>query len=129
MSKQWQRRHKGLNITPLIDVVFLLLAFLLVCSRMDVETALDIILPEITEGAQKQQAGVVVAITQSGTMLVDNNTTVLNDIPALLAAKYAGEPLSIRADSKAPAGVLVELMHTLAQHNISAAQIITMPKD
>lgn len=55
-----------LNLTPLIDVVFLLLIFFMVSTSFDVRRALSLELPVAEESAAVAAAPVVVAISADG---------------------------------------------------------------
>lgn len=97
----------SLSITPLIDVVFLLLIFFLVTTRFSKEERqLDLNLPSITEAlpASAQPDEIVVNIDAGGKFFIDGTFRQLEQIEQLLVRAQANNPTSqtvvIRADKK-----------------------------
>ena len=96
----------SLSITPLIDVVFLLLIFFLVATRFsEEERQLDLNLPSITEAlpASAQPDEIVVNIDAEGKFFIDGTFRQLEQVEQLLRRAQANNPLTqtvvIRADS------------------------------
>lgn len=106
-----------LSMTPLIDVVFLLLIFFLVASRMSQEDReLDVPLPSAANAmpmtAEPQE--MIVNIDSAGTLVVNNQTLNLDQFDQLLAQSLTDNPLGqtvlIRADRRVPLQTPVDVM-------------------
>lgn len=120
------RRHTraevGINLTPLIDVVFLLLIFFMVSTTFTRETQLSIDLPE-AQGQPRQttEKSIEILIDESGTYRVNGQALVDNNVRTLKAAIYrfaAGDttmPLSITADAQAAHQDVVKAMDAVGQ--------------
>lgn len=118
-----RKRRRGMNLTPLIDVVFLVLAFLLVCSRIDVRRALEVDLPR-AEGTREVAADtVLLVISPAGMVHLGDAPISMDELPARLAALPPRATLEIRPDENAPAGALVRVMDTVRQSGRAAAHI------
>ena len=98
----------SLSITPLIDVVFLLLIFFLVSSRFaEEERELDLNLPSVTEAlpATAQPNELVVNIDAEGKFYIDGSFRQLEQVEQILRRAKTNNPLTqtvvIRADKKA----------------------------
>ncbi len=81
-------KNDGLNITPLIDVVFQLLIFFMVASSLVKPNQIELDLPESTSGtkaAQQQKIVVTYRITD-GTPQITLNTDPIEDIGKLVDA-------------------------------------------
>ncbi len=98
----------SLNLTPLIDVVFLLLIFFLVSSRFaDEERELDLNLPSVTEAlpATLQPQELIVNIDKEGRYFIDGGFRQPEQVEQILRRAQANNPLTqtviIRADKKA----------------------------
>lgn len=96
----------SVNLTPLIDVVFLLLIFFMVSTTFDDKTQLSITLPEADGAALAQSAEqVTVTVTSTGDYLVNGEKLAASDSKALRTALLAlGQektdmPLQIYADA------------------------------
>ena len=97
----------SLSITPLIDVVFLLLIFFLVSSRFSKEEReLDLNLPSVTQAlpAMAQPHELVVNIDEEGRYYIDGGFRQLEQVEQTLRRAKANNPLTqtvvIRADKK-----------------------------
>ena len=98
---------RSLSITPLIDVVFLLLIFFLVSSRFSKEEReLDLNLPSVTQAlpAMAQPHELVVNIDEEGRYYIDGGFRQLEQVEQTLRRAKANNPLTqtvvIRADKK-----------------------------
>jgi biopolymer transport protein ExbD len=122
-----------LDMTPLIDVVFLLLTFfifaLVLMVRADV---LDIRLPEIGQG--ESAAGVeavVLTLDRDGVVFIDGDPVQEGDLGALIGAARESRPgasVIISADERAPAGALIALADTLIGAGITEFSVAGTPK-
>jgi len=131
--------HRGervldIDITPMIDVVFLLIIFFMTTAQFVRMTKADVDLP-IEKGDEEQvssETGLIVNVTQDGRFIVDQRTV---DLP-LLARMVAAErrrveqgggslDLWIRADRNAPASVLNRLSSELAEIGVRGWRLAT----
>lgn len=98
----------SLSITPLIDVVFLLLIFFLVSSRFsEEERELDLNLPSVTEAlpASAQPDELVVNVDAEGRYFIDGGFRQVEQVEQILRRAKTNNPLTqtvvIRADKDA----------------------------
>ncbi len=129
--------NKGLSIgalsmTPMIDVVFLLLIFFLVASRFEEEErSMDVNLPQVAETEPTAFPGreVFVTVTPAGEYYMDGHrmsTTVLRaQLKSLYAANPGKQRVTIRADQKSQSGALVAVLDACNQANIRNYSIAT----
>lgn len=122
----------SLNLTPLIDVVFLLLIFFMVSTTFNRETQIEIDLPQAAQSTELGPSETIeVLISAQGEYQVDGkplvNTQPLTLRTALL--KAAGErrdlPLRITADSKTPHQAVVTAMDMAGMAGFSKLSITT----
>ncbi len=106
-----------LSMTPLVDVVFLLLIFFLVASRLSQEDReLDIPLPSAAQAMPMtvEPQEMIVNIDQRGLILVNNQTMNAEQFEGLLVESIANNPLGqsvlIRADRRVPLQTPVSVM-------------------
>ena len=110
------------NITPLIDVVFLLLIFFMVSTTFQREAELSIELPEASNQAQENQdRRIEVAIDATGRYFV-NGRPLVNRQPQTIrnALKQASQgqndtPVVISADANTPHQAVVTVMDAARQ--------------
>jgi len=87
----------SLSITPLIDVVFLLLIFFLVASRLtEEERELDLSLPSVSESlpASFQPDELIINIDSEGRYFVDGTFRQIEQLEQLLRRAQANNPLT-----------------------------------
>jgi len=129
------RDEIDLNLTPLIDVVFLLLIFFMVSTTFEKQSKLKIDLPEASAEAVKQEADtVVIGIDAKGRYFINDRQLVNTQIKTLKMAlmKTVGDkkdvPLVLRADAKTPHQSVVVAMDAAAQLGLNRMSIATMEK-
>ena len=118
------RRFKyGVNLAPLIDVVFILLAFMLIYSKLDVTESIDVALPQVKGQNTSVEKPVVVSIRQNGDIFW--GTDMVSEEELLLRAESLSEEQSvvIQADRESASESLIRLMSTLSQAGIRSADI------
>jgi len=122
----------ALSLTPLIDVVFLLLIFFLVATRFEQEERdMDVKLPQASEAQPTIFEGkeVFVTVTSEGDYYVDGEKHDEESLEAKLKAVYQSNPgrqrVTIRADENSQTGKLVTVMNACNRANISNYTIAT----
>ena len=126
----------GVNLTPLIDVVFLLLIFFMVSTSFTRETQLTIDLPEASgtarESAERQ---IEILIDEQGRYRVNGSGLVDDRLSTLKAAIYkisAGDstlPMMITADAQATHQSVVRAMDAAGQMGFVHLSITTRSPD
>ena len=113
----------GVNLAPLIDVVFILLAFMLIYSKLDVTESIDVALPQVKGQNTSVEKPVVVSIRQNGDIFW--GTDMVSEEELLLRAESLSEEQSvvIQADRESASESLIRLMSTLSQAGIRSADI------
>ncbi|MEP4685494.1 MAG: biopolymer transporter ExbD, partial [Rhodopirellula bahusiensis] len=121
-----------LSLTPLIDVVFLLLIFFLVTSEFeDEERRLDIVLPSATSAVPmtSKPREVVVDINADGTVFLRGKATPLKELELLLQKAVASNPTNqtvvIRADQNASFQPVVNVMDVCNRTGVSDYSVST----
>lgn len=121
-----------LNITPLIDIVFLLLIFFMVSTTFQTESQLRVQLPEASE-ERAADAGEPLAVVISaegqyavaGRELGDNELATLVRALRDAAAGDRDQPLVIRADARAPHQAVVRAMDASQRAGLRNLSIAT----
>ena len=122
----------GVNLTPLIDVVFLLLIFFMVSTTFTRETQLSIDLPEATGVLREaQEKQIEILIDEAGSYRVNGKGLVDNRMRTLQAAIYkiaAGDttlPMIITADAQSSHQSVVRAMDAAGQMGFVHLSITT----
>jgi biopolymer transport protein ExbD len=120
------------NLTPLIDVVFLLLIFFMVTTTFNQQAELRVDLPEAS--AEEQALDVIpieITIDPSGAYFVNGQSLAKNNAKALLQSLQkivAGDKeksVIIRADATTPHQAVITAMDTVSRAGVSKLSIAT----
>lgn len=124
------------NLTPLIDVVFLLLIFFMVTTTFDRRSELKLNLPEASAEPQKAPDKLIeLAIDTEGRYYVNGRALVNNQAQTLIAALrkaiegHEGLPMVMRADARTPYQAVVTAMDSAARLGITRLSIATKQHD
>lgn len=114
--------EEGVNLTPLIDVVFLLLIFFMVSTTFTRETHLSVDLPEaVGQPSKENPKQIEIVIAADGSYSVNGQSLVNSKIETLMSAidkLSEGDrkiPMVITADAKTPHQSVVEAMDAAGQ--------------
>ena len=121
-----------LSLTPLIDVVFLLLIFFLVTSEFEEEERrLDIVLPSATSAVPmiSKPREIVVDIDSGGSLYLSGQPTELGELQRLLRIAVASNPTNqtvvIRADGATSFQPVVSVMDICNKTGVSDYSVTT----
>ncbi len=130
--KRELREELELNLTPLIDVVFLLLIFFMVSTTFQKESEISLQLPRATDvDVATPQERIEIIINAAGRYFINDQELVKADIASLQNALYkisGGQrdvPLTIRADAQAPHQAVVTAMDAAGQLGMLKMSIAT----
>ena len=132
---RFPRRNRDpleINLTPLIDVVFLLLIFFMVSTTFSKETQLVIDLPESSIAETSLEEEVVdISISKRGSIAVNQRLILDADLDSLIAAitKVSGTkntvPIVISADAETPHQSVVMAMDAAGRLGFTKIKIST----
>jgi biopolymer transport protein ExbD len=128
--RRLRRPEVSINLTPLIDVVFLLLIFFMVSTSFSELTQLVVDLPEAEGSPASADNGLLLTVDAVGNMTLSGES-VPNDARGLSAAlrqQLSGNtdiPLTLSADAMTPHQYVVTAMDVAAQLNITRLTIAT----
>ena len=110
---QSRKTSVGVNLTPLIDIVFILLIFFLVTSSFVKESGIDVNRPTAATAVRKEQGNIIVSITREGEIWLDRRTVDLHILRSHIERLFAENPegtVVIVADRDSRTGLMVEVM-------------------
>ena len=117
MRNRHSRRQSGavaeINMTPLIDMVFILLIFFIVTTSFVKETGVDVSRPSAKTAVKKELANILISITPNGEVWMDKRQVDRRAVRANVERMHAENPegsVIILADKEAKTGLLIEVM-------------------
>jgi biopolymer transport protein ExbD len=125
------KEEEEVNLTPMLDVVFIMLIFFIVTASFVKESGMEINRPDAATAVKKERGNILVAITPSGQIWIDRRQVDVRRVRANIERLHAENPqgaVVIQADRDSKNGLLVEVMDAAklaGVENISiAAEII-----
>ncbi len=130
--KRAMREELAINITPLIDVVFLLLIFFMVTTTFSRETRLLVNLPEANaEAAESNPSQIEILVARDGSYSINGRVLVNSKIETLvqgLEIESTGDrtlPVLLIADAEATHQSVVTAMDAIGQSGFTRLSIAT----
>jgi biopolymer transport protein ExbD len=125
-----------INLTPLIDVVFLLLIFFMVSTTFEHQARIQIDLPEATVDASKpEDESLEIIIDAQGRYFIGEQQLVNSRLKTLKGAirkvlgKREGIPVIIRADANTPHQAVIRVLDATSQLGLIHISLATSKID
>ncbi len=127
-DRETSKRRVSLDISPLLDVVFLLLIFFLVTTTFLPDAGMELELPESTTAAASEMAPTVVSVGENGGIQFDGDSVSVAELQAAIAALTDEERqrVTVRADSRVDYGVIIQIIDALRNAGVNG---VSLPMD
>jgi biopolymer transport protein ExbD len=102
-----------LDMTPMLDIVFIMLIFFIVTTSFVKESGVTVSTPQAQTASQQENTNIFIAITTEGEVWIDRRPVDPRSVRAIVARLHADNPegsVIIQADENAATGMLVEVM-------------------
>jgi Biopolymer transport protein len=137
--KTGKNRTPDINLTPLVDVVLLLVLFFMATAQFSIMPGLKLVLPALDSKSQvKVEAGerLEISLTASGDVYFEDQLSSLANLPLHLGRTGTGGNevvVVVSADEAVPYGRIMKVMDTLRQAGFNrvvfAARVAPAEKD
>lgn len=110
---QAQEEKEEIDMTPMLDVVFILLIFFIVTASFVKEAGIDVNRPEAATAVKKDRANILVAITDKGDIWINKRKVDIRSVQANIERLKAENPqgtVVIQADKKSTTDTLIKVM-------------------
>ncbi|KFZ28419.1 MULTISPECIES: ExbD/TolR family protein [Pseudidiomarina] len=102
-----------IDMTPMLDVVFIMLIFFIVTATFVKEAGIDVNRPDAATAVQKDRVSILVAISDTGEIWINKRQVDVRAVQANIERLYAENPqgsVVIQADKLATTEVLIKVM-------------------
>jgi biopolymer transport protein ExbD len=106
-------KEAEINISPLIDLVFLLLIFFMVTTSFVKETGIDVRRPSASTATLSENGNILVAVSDKGTVHFDGKKIDLRSLRSHITRALAENPegsVVIVADKVSYTGIVIRVM-------------------
>lgn len=118
-----------INITPLVDVVLVLLLIFMVTAPV-LQSGVEVAVPQTRTVNQLTEQHRVITVDKQQNVFLDDKPVNVHDLSRLLSGgKNARETVYVRADQRVPFGAFASVMDSIKQAGIVNISIVTQPFD
>lgn len=127
---EWERGQKGIDITPLVDVIFqLLIFFLLTSSFVITQTGIKVNLPKAITSEVLREETVVITINKNDLCFINEKAVTVNELKTFLEKLPKKSNILIKADKKSSLGKIVEIWDICREKGIERLNIATIQEE
>jgi biopolymer transport protein TolR len=131
IQKPGQSTLSEINVTPLVDVMLVLLIIFMVTAPM-LQQGFDVNLPQEREGGSldPNSEGMVITLAKNERMYLNDRRIDFPELEQTLRqASVTTREVFLRADQDIPYGLVVKMMAVIKQAGIERLGIVTVPAD
>ncbi|MGB0841197.1 MAG: ExbD/TolR family protein [Pseudoalteromonas shioyasakiensis] len=129
LKNRLEQQQQNIDLSPLLDVVFILLIFFIVTTVFVKETGVEVDKPQAISTAKLERNIIMLAITNQGEVIYDGSNIgvagVRNTVAQLL--KNRAQPVVIQADKLVPTELLVQVLDESKLAGAASVSIATIP--
>tara|TARA_R100001244_G_scaffold6394_2_gene7591 strand:+ start:7575 stop:7979 length:405 start_codon:yes stop_codon:yes gene_type:complete len=108
-----QDEDTGIDLTPMLDVVFIMLIFFIVTSSFIKEAGVDVQRPQAETASPQDKGNILIAITADGQVWMDKKVVDVRSVRAHVERMRVDQPegaVVVQADQDARTGLVVQVM-------------------
>ena len=112
-KRRKQQEDAGIDLTPMLDIVFIMLIFFIVTTSFIKETGIEVNRPNAATAVRDERGNNLIAITANDEIWIDKRRIELRAVRANVERLKAENPegsVIIQADKESKNGLLVETM-------------------
>lgn len=108
-----EEEDAAIDMSPLIDCIFILLIFFIVTTTFVEETGVEVDKPQAASAADLEKQSIMIAVTADGNIVYGGKGIGVSGVQPLVrrfVEKEADTPVIVQADEKAPSGLMVKVI-------------------
>lgn len=108
-----RQEEAQVDLTPMLDIVFIMLIFFIVTSTFVRESGIEVDKPQATNIVSQKDVGIFIAVTADNDVYIDKKMVDIERVQAALEAMLLDKPessLVIQADERAFSGTIIQVM-------------------
>ncbi|MCM8798287.1 MAG: biopolymer transporter ExbD [Candidatus Omnitrophica bacterium] len=127
---EWERGQRGIDITPLVDMIFqLLIFFLLTSSFVATQAGMKVNLPKAVTSEALREETVVITVNKNNLVFWEDKTVTLKELRDYLEGLSKKKSVLLKADKQASLGKIVEIWDLCREKGIEKLNIATLPEE
>lgn len=125
-----QEEEQEINVTPMLDVVFIMLIFFIVTASFVKESGLDVTKPEAATAVKKERANILVAISANNEIWMNRRRTDPRQLRPTIQRLHLENPqgtVIIQADKASNVETLTKVMDAANQVGVEVSLAAEQP--
>jgi biopolymer transport protein ExbD len=119
----------GINVTPLVDIMLVLLIIFMIATRLDQPGALDVQLPRSSTSTESMPAPLAVVVHKDGSIHLDGRAATLAEIEAAAQRAGADAQAQVSGDKGVDYERIVAVMDALRRGGVYKLALPTQTED
>ena len=127
LEQQLAEQEQGIDLSPLLDVVFILLIFFIVTTVFVRESGIDVDKPKAVSTEQLQRNVILIAISEDGAVMYDSTNIGVSGVRITVAQliRKRNKAVVIQADKRVSTELLVKVIDQAKLAGASQINIAT----
>ena len=128
LGQRLEQQQQGIDMSPLLDVVFILLIFFIVTTVFVRETGVEVDKPQAVSASQLQQLVILIAITDNGEVFYDGSSIGVAGVQATVEQLLRDQvrPVVLQVDKTVPTELLVQVLDAAKLAGASQVSLATV---
>ena len=125
-----EEEENEINLTPMLDVVFIMLIFFIVTASFIKEAGVQVERPDAPTGERQEDAAILIAIRENDEIWIDRKLTDPKEVRVAIERLHAENPegaVVIQADENSLTGLLVQVIDQARLAGVSDVSIAAQP--
>ena len=130
-KREKQVDEMDINITPMLDIVFIMLIFFIVTTSFVRETGIDPQRPGAETATDQGHANILIGVDSDGQIWVNRQIVKVSKVRQLVESAVNENPESsavLIADEEAPTGVMLDIMDQVRLGGVANIAVATEPE-
>ena len=119
--RQQVEEDQEINLTPMLDVVFIMLIFFIVTATFVKQAGVEVTRPEAVTAYPQKRVGILIAVTDEEEVWINNKEVDVRSVRFIVEKLRAENPqgtVVIQADLKSKSGVVIDVMDQLKETGV-----------
>jgi len=127
-NRNREEEDASIDMTPMLDIVFIMLIFFIVTASFVKEAGIDVNRPDAATAVQKDRANILIAISENNEIWIDKRQVDARAVQANIERLYAENPqgsVVIQADQESNTRVLIKVMDAARSAGVYDVSVAT----
>jgi len=127
-----QEEEIEINLTPMLDIVFIMLIFFIVTAVFVKESGVQVEKPYAVNITEQKKVSILIAVTADNTVWINRKEVEIDAIRPMIKKLHMENPqgtISVQADDQAKAGITLAVMEAVREAGIPSVSISALKEE